>query len=185
MNGRCNQLSLNEAALMAELRETAQEALALEGERLLNHMRREARTTTNGGAPGKPQWRAEIAANLRHTATAVSDDSVSMDFGYSPSGKADEVRAMIVNEGSGSAAGGAPIHAGPPGRNVWDADVSGKHPSRAKSEYDLPAEFNQAGNQFVKDAMRMMRTEFGDAAQAVFAALPDNTYYGNVTVKSG
>lgn len=183
MNGRCNQLSLDEGALMGILRRKARDALEQEGEKLLQHMRREARTTTHGGAPGKPEWRAEIAANLRHTATAVTEDSISMDFGYSPSGKADEVRAMIVNEGSGSAAGGAAIHAGPTGRYVWDADVSGKHPSRAKTEYDLPAEFNQTGNRFVRDSMRMMRMEFGEATEAAFSPLPDSAYYGNVAVK--
>ena len=146
MNGRCNELSLDEGALMSELRREAKDALQQEGEKLLKHMRREAHATTRGGTPGRSAWRAEIAANLRNTATAVTEDSVSMDFGYSSSGKADEVRAMIVNEGSGSAAGGEAIHAGPPGRSVWDADVSGKHPSRAKTEYDLPEEFNQVGN---------------------------------------
>lgn len=45
-------------------------------------MRREAAKTTHGGAPGKPDWRKEIADNLDHIATAVTGDSVSMDFGY-------------------------------------------------------------------------------------------------------
>lgn len=135
MNGRCNLMMLDEAALMSVLRDEAKEALELEGQRLLNHMRREVDRTTCGGAPGKPAWRQEIAQNLEHTATAVTDDSISMDFGCSPSGKADEVRAMVVEAGSGSAAGGDAIHAGPAGRSVWDADLSERHPSRARSEY--------------------------------------------------
>ena len=145
-------------------------------------MRREAAKTTHGGAPGKPDWRKEIADNLDHIATAVTGDSVSMDFGYSPSGKADEVRAMIVAVGSGSSAGGSAIHAGPPGRSVWDGDVSGKHPSNAKSEYDLPAEFNQKGNQFVENAMRIMKTEFGMLTEIYMGSIPDHVYYGNVQV---
>ena len=135
MNGRCNLIMLDEAALMSILRNEAKESLELEGQRLLNHMRREVERTTCGGAPGKPAWRQEIAQNLEHTATAVTDDSISMDFGYSPSGKADEVRAMVVEAGSGSAAGGDAIHAGPAGRSVWDDDLSERHPSRARSEY--------------------------------------------------
>ena len=135
MNRRCNLIMLDEAALMSILRNEAKEALELEGQRLLNHMRREVDRTTRGGAPGKPAWRQEIAQNLEHTATAVTDDSISMDFGYSPSGKADEVRAMVVEAGSGSAAGGDAIHAGPAGRSVWDGDLSERHPSRARSEY--------------------------------------------------
>lgn len=145
-------------------------------------MRREAAKTTHGGAPGKPHWRREIANNLDHIATAVAGDSVSMDFGYSPSGKADEVRAMIVAAGSGSAAGGSAIHAGPPGRSVWDDNVSRKHPSNAKSEYDLPAVFNQKGNQFAENAMRIMKTEFGMLAEIYMASIPALVYYGNVQV---
>ena len=145
-------------------------------------MKREVGRTTHGGAPGKSAWRDEITRNLTHVATAVSGDSVSMDFGYSPSDKADLVRAMIVEDGSGSAVGNDPIHAGPTGRSVWDEDVSGKHPSRAKSEYNLPSEFNQVGNQFVENAVRMMQTEFGRATEAVFATTPDDAYYGNVQV---
>lgn len=145
-------------------------------------MRREVYHTTHGGAPGKPEWRKEIADNLSRVAIAVTDTSVSVDVGYSPSDKADEVRAMIVAAGSGSEAGNAPIHAGPTGRSVWDEDVSGKHPSRAKSEYLLPAEFNQKGNQFIENAMRMMKTDFGNVTEAVFASTPDGEYYGNVVV---
>ena len=39
MTNPCNQLSLNEAALMSILRDEAQNALELEGQKLLIHMR--------------------------------------------------------------------------------------------------------------------------------------------------
>jgi len=184
MTNLCNQLSLDEAALMSILRDEAQNALELEGQKLLIHMRQEVHRTVGGGGPGKPAWRNELASKLDKIASSVSDSAVSMDFGYSPSGKADLVRAMIVEAGAGSAAGNAPIHAGPTGRSVWDDDVSGQHPSRAKSEYLLPAEFNQAGNQFVENAMRIMQTYFGDITEFVFATVPDSAYYGNVQVSS-
>lgn len=184
MTNPCNQLSLNEAALMSIFRDEAQNALTLEGQKLLFYMRQEAQRTVGGGGPGKPAWRSELAANLDHLATAVSDTSVSMDFGYSPSGKADLVRAMIIEAGAGSAAGNAPIHAGPTGRSVWDDDVSGQHPSRAKTEYLLPAAFNQAGNRFMENAMRIMQTFYGDITEYVFATIPDSAYYGNVQVSS-
>ena len=184
MTNPCNQLSLNEAALISIFRDEAQNALTLEGQKLLFYMRQEAQRTVGGGGPGKPAWRSELAANLDHLATAVSDTSVSMDFGYSPSGKADLVRAMIIEAGAGSAAGNAPIHAGPTGRSVWDDDVSGQHPSRAKTEYLLPAAFNQAGNRFMENAMRIMQTFYGDITEYVYATIPDNAYYGNVQVSS-
>lgn len=183
MNGKCNIISMDEGALMASLRREAQDALELEGQKLVNHMRREIRNTTHGGAPGKPEWRKEIADNLGRVAIAVTETSVSVDVGYSPSDKADEVRAMIVEAGSGSEAGNEPVHAGPTGRSVWNEDVNGKHPSRAKSEYLLPAAFNQKGNQFVENAMRLMKTDFGNVTEAVFTLLPDSSYYGNVVVK--
>ena len=167
---------------MAALQDEAKDALEMEGQRLLAHMRREVMNTTHGGAPGKPDWRKEIARNLDKMAVAVTDDTVSMDFGYSPSDKADETRAMVVEAGSGSAAGGKRITAGPTGREVWNSELDGKHPSRAKSVYKLPAEFNQKGNKFVENAIHMMRTEFGIMAEAVFATTPDSTYYGNVKV---
>ena len=113
---------------------------------------------------------------------AVTDDSVSMDFGYSPSDKADETRAMVVETGSGSAAGGKPITAGPTGREVWNSELDGKHQSQAKSVYKLPSEFNQKGNSFIENSMRMMQTEFGVISETVFATTPDSTYYGNVKV---
>lgn len=122
MNRRCNEISLDEGALMAALTETAKQGLFMEGEALLAVMRAEAGRTTNGGAPGKPEWRREIARNLNHMATAIASDGISMDFGYSPDSPADEVRAMVVNEGSGSAAGGETVHAGPTGRSVWDGE---------------------------------------------------------------
>ena len=183
MNGRCNEIFLDEGALMAALTETARQGLLAEGEALLSIMRAEVGRTTHGGAPGKPAWRAEIAANLEPIATAVSSEGISVDFGYSPSGQADEVRAMVVNEGSGSAASGEAIHAGPTGRSVWDAELAGKHPSRAQSEYDLPEAFNQQGNRFVENAVRRMQTRFGDRLGSVFAAEPDGTFYGNVHVR--
>lgn len=180
MKQNCNRISLDEVTLMTALREEAKDALELEGQRLMAHMRREVMNTTHGGAPGKPDWRKEIARNLDKTAVAVTDDSVSMDFGYSPSDKADETRAMVVEAGSGSAAGGKSITAGPAGREVWNSELDGKHPSQAKSVYKLPAEFNQKGNSFIENAMRMMQTEFGIITEAVFATTPDSTYYGNV-----
>lgn len=72
------------------------------------------------------------------------------------------MKAMLIAEGAGSAAGGAPIHAGPPGRSVWDDDLSGKKPSTAKSEYNLPGAFNQPGNHFIDNAVKLMKKHYDD-----------------------
>ena len=122
MNRRCNEISLDEGALMAAPTETAKQGLFMEGEALLAVMRAEAGRTTNGGAPGKPKWRRGIARNLNHKATANASEGSSKDFGYFPHRPADEGGAVVVNEGSGSAAGGETVHAGPTGRSVWDGE---------------------------------------------------------------
>ena len=66
MTNPCNQLSLNEAALMSILRDEAQNALKLEGQKLLIYMRQEVHRTVGGGGPGKPAWRNELASRLEH-----------------------------------------------------------------------------------------------------------------------
>ena len=167
---------------MEELRQEARNALELEGRRLILHMRREIERTTDGGAPGKPAWRKEISEGLRKVSETVGSDAVSVEIGYEAKNTAAAVRANIVNEGSGSVVGNPPIHAGPTGRNVWDSDLSGQHPSKAKSEYLLPASFNQKGNQFLENAMRLMQTEFGEMTEVVFSTLPPDTFYGHVEV---
>lgn len=125
-------------------------------------MAQEVGRTTHGGAPGRPEWRREISTGLKCVHTEEDRSCIRMDFGFEPSGLPETVRAMIVGEGSGSAVGGEPIHAGPPGRSVWDGEVTGKHPSHAQSEYMLPNAFNQTGNRFVANAVRRMQTRFGD-----------------------
>ena len=182
MSKQCNSLSLDEAALMAILQKEAKDALTLEGERLLTHMRREIHRTVGGNGPGKPAWRDDIANSLDRTSESVTADGISMTFGYLPNKQADRVRAMIIERGSGSKVGNAAIHAGPTGRSVWDEDVSGKHPSNAKTEYDLPEAFNQQGNEFIENAMRMMQTEFGELTELYMSTTPDSAYYGNVQV---
>lgn len=92
---------------------------------------------------------------------------------------------MLISEGGGSAAGGSPIHAGPPGREVWDDDLSGKHPSRAKTEYDLPDAFNQPGNHFVQNAVKLMEKHYNDILADLAASIPDAVFYNAVRVSKG
>lgn len=182
---KCNRLSLDTTGLMNDLKAAAMDAMQAEGEILMDAMRQEVHMTTDGGAPGKPEWRDHIAQNIRHVSTTVAGGGIEMEFGYSPTSESDEVRAMVVAYGSGDKAegGGARIHAGPPGRQVWDGDLSGRKASTAKSEYDLPEAFNQRGNMFVSNAIKRMRARFGDHLEATFATLPSATFYRKVSVK--
>lgn len=148
-------------------------------------MRQEAWHTTHGEAPGKPTWRDTVAKNIGIKAKAVTADRISVDVGYSPDSQVDEVRAMIVAYGSGDKAGsgGKPIRAGPTGRSVWNDKLDGKHPSHAQHEYPLPDAFNQAGNQFIADAMHRMRTQFGDRIKQAFRDTPEDMVATKVRVK--
>lgn len=125
-------------------------------------MKREARMTTHGESPGKPAWRDDIADGIKRQETRKVGNGIGMDFGYVPRNEAELVRAMVVTEGSGKAVGNPPITAGPEGRSVWDGDVTGRHPSRAKDEYALPDAFNQTGNQWLLDALMQMDGRYGE-----------------------
>lgn len=93
-------------------------------------------------------------------------------------GLSNYVRAMVIADGAGSSGStGVPITAGPPGRSVWDDDLAGKHPSKAKSTYKLPDGFNQKGNQFVENSLKRMRPHFKRILNSAMGTLPDLSKY--------
>lgn len=48
-----------------------------------------------------------------------------------------------------------------PGKMVWGSRLeNGKHPSKAKSEYEVPGNWNDVGNDFVVDAVLQLKKEF-------------------------
>lgn len=169
---------------MDDLTRRAKSALKLEGDSLLHLMAQELHITTHGGAPGKPAWRDEVERNLGHVATAVTKDGISMDFGYSPSGLADKVRALIIAYGSGDKAvgGGDKILQGPEGRDVWNDGLTGKHPSGSTITQELPDEFNQLGNLFVSNAMRRAETDYCEMLVKAFDYLPNRVFTEKVRV---
>lgn len=182
---KCNHIGLDSRSLLSELTDIAEEALREEGEALMDAMRHEVRMTVDGGAPGRTEWRNHIAQNIEHVSTTKSDGVIIMEFGYSPNNKPDEVRAMVVGYGSGDKAegGGEPIQAGPPGRQVWNNDLSGRKSSEAKQEYTLPDAFNQRGNHFISNAIKRTRAKFGDHLEAAFRRLPSSVFYRKVSVR--
>lgn len=182
---KCNKLCLDTIGLTNDLKAAAIVAMQSEGEALMDVMRQEVHMTTDGGAPGKPEWRDHIAKNIRHVSTTISGAHIEMAFGYSPTNEADEVRAMVVAYGSGdkAAGGGTRIHAGPPGRQVWDSALSGRKASTTKSEYALPEPFNQRGNLFVNNSIKRMQARYGNHLEAAFRTLPSAVFYRKVSVK--
>lgn len=144
-------------------------------------MGEELQKTTHGGAPGKPAWRDKLAADIHRVFESITDDAIEFGVGvdYS-SGTWEHVRAMLIAYGSGSRAGGAAIHAGPPGRDVWNDDLTGKKPSAAKSEYPLPDAFNQEGNDYVNNAMKRMKVFFDDIISEALRSMPGDIIAGAV-----
>ena len=130
----------------AKLKEAMEDAI----DEVLKVAKQHIAETVKGAGPGKPKWRNELDDNYHRIKNELSgyvaEGLVGPD--YTEINKI--VRGMIINEGSGSAVGNPPIHAGPEGLPVWDEDVTGQDGSKSKTEYDLPEEFNQVGNKFVK-----------------------------------
>ena len=141
--------------------------------RLIELMRDELEKTTHGGAPGKPAWREKVSQDIHRVFESIANDVIEIGVGLDYSeGTWEHVRAMLIAYGSGSEAGGGAIWAGPPGREVWNDDLSGRKQSEAHGEYPLPAEFNQKGNDFVNNAMRRMKPFFDDIIDDAIRTMP-------------
>ena len=133
--------------------------------------------TVHGGGPGKPSWREGVKQQLRVVEEVVTDAYLEAKVGVDTNTAfTDFIKAMLISEGAGSAAGGSPIYAGPPGRSVWNNDLSGQQPSKAKSSYPLPGAFNQPGNHFVQNAIRIMRLHFDDVLSTAMASIPSSIF---------
>ena len=178
-------LSLNTGNVMNAIRQHFIRAMSEAEDKQLDIMEREVMRTVHGNGPGKPAWREETREKLEVIEQTIADDVIESKVGFDRKGLFTSfVKAMIVSEGAGSAAGNAAIYAGPPGRMVWDNDMSSKHPSTAKSTYNLPAGFNQEGNQFVSNAIRLMEKHYDNIIATAWASLPESIFYGNVSVSA-
>lgn len=141
-------------------------------------MKQEIKNTTHGGAPGRPEWRSQISNMLRETYRDITESYMEVAVGLPDNldsiAKYIFVRAMIITEGSGSAVGNAPITAGPYGRSVWNDSLTGKNPSSSMITYKLPSEFNQKGNHFIENAVKLMRKEFRDILDEATDNIPSD-----------
>ena len=182
---KCNTLSMDAAGVLDDIVKEAVGAMHAYGEMMAEVMRQEVGLTTYGGAPGIWEWRDDIRQDIGLVSTTITQDGIEVQIGYYPLGKAEEVRALLVADGSGDKAegGGKKIHAGPPGRSVWDEDLAAKRPSRARSKYGLPDGFNQRGNQFVRNAVRRARLRYGESVGQALRGLPDYFYHRRVKEK--
>ena len=142
--------------------------------------------TTHGLAPGKPEWRELMRERLEVVNETVTDDYMEAKVGLDTNMLfTDLVKAMVITYGSGNKVGNGSIEAGPTGRMVWDDNVDGKHPSRADGNWLLPDEFNQTGNHFIENSIKLMRKHYRDVLDEASASLPSSIFYKHVHVKGG
>lgn len=187
MNNRCGTIEIHKNAVMAALREAIIVELEMETETLLTIMRREIQNTTHGSAPGKPEWRDSLSAELDEVYRVIADGVIEFGVGLPYATFADAgyqfIRAMLVAYGSGDKAGGAPIQARP-GELVWDDDLLDFHPSGALAPYLLPEEFNQEGNDFIRSSMRLMKAHFEAMLSSLSGKIPHGLF-ANATRETG
>lgn len=184
---KLNSLSLNEGALMAALKTYIVAAFHEAEDELLELMGKEVMRTVHGGGPGKPAWRSRTKEQLKVVEEQIADLYLEAKVGFDPSAAiTDFIKAMIIDDGSGSAGPtGHCIVAGPPGRSVWDDNIDGQHPSEAKSQYMLPGAFNQEGNHFIDNAVKLMKKHYEDIQAGIGSSIPDSVFYSAVIVSAG
>jgi hypothetical protein len=183
---KVNQLVLNEAVTMRLIKNHLLQALRDSEKKLLDLMEAEVLRTTYKEAPGKPRWRQDLRKSLRKLEEVITDDYMCATVGADIDQDTYHfVRAMIITYGSGDKVGNKPIQAGPEGREVWTDDLDGKKSSKAKATYLLPDEFNQTGNQFISNAVKLMQKHFYDTLDEASCSLPDSVFYNNVKVIQG
>ena len=153
-------LQIDEAAMKEALRQYFIDALMKVEERFLDIMQEEIMHTVYGEGPGKPAWRDAMRKDLHHLYTKIAGDVITVACGLQyTEGSADEVRAMLVAYGGGSRAKppNPPIQRRP-AEQAWDSALSAKKTSTAKSAGLLPDEFNQAGNAWVQNAEKRIKS---------------------------
>lgn len=156
-------------------------------DRLIEILKEEVMNTVYGDGPGKPKWREELRNSIRELSRTVTDQYIELGAGapalIGQEGIAKKVRAMIVEEGGGSAVGNPPIHRGPKGRSVWDDDITRRRPSKSNSTSLLPSEFNQPGNHFIENAVKRIQTVMVDTINEASRNLPITIFSDNLSTK--
>lgn len=187
------EITIDQQGLVDAIKAHYVKAMEKAENKLISIMKKEIKKTTYGKAPGKPKWRKEISTLLQEVYREVADNYVEFGVGI-PDDVAYNtfVKAMIIAYGNGfmgygNATGGyssGSITAGPTGRSVWDDDMNGKHPSKAKSVYEIP-QFNQEGNHFIYNSMLQMQKHFDDVLADASKSLSDAVFYKHVIVHKG
>lgn len=173
-------LRFNRAKAKARIMPYLIMALNEAADELLKAMRINASKTVHGDGPGKPEWRGEIDRDLKKLYFQVANDYLEFGVGLDYSdGTYQQIRAMIVAYGAGSAAGNEPI-ARHPGGHVWNDDLTGTTISRARTDTPLPQGFNQEGNDFINKSVEETRQKMDEIVAKAVARIPNSVLLGCV-----
>ena len=179
------QWSVNTDRMVKQIRNHYVKCLRAAEDKLAELLRNQIPERVVGEGPGDPAWIPKIQASVRTLYRDIADSYIEIGVGLPyKEGSYNMVRAMVIEAGAGSAAGNPPIQTRP-GEKVWNDSLSAKKTSTAQSWYYLPDGFNQPGNQFVENAMKLMSKHFDDVLADASLSLPDSIIFGNITTKKG
>lgn len=164
-----NKIGFNAAGFQAEILRLITRDLDNFADIIIDEMRKEIDLTDTKGY-FKEVVKGQLKVLSRNMAGAVityligyPEDEVS--FG-------DWMKAHVIAEGMGSLGKtGVPVHAGPPGRLVWDNMLDNTIPSTQQA-HDLPDTWNHAGRPFVENAMRACKVFLPDILEGFVMNLP-------------
>lgn len=179
------QWSVNTARMKTQLVNHFVRALKRAEQQLIQLMKEQMPSRVYGDGPGDPDWIKAMLKDIKEVYKDVATNYIEVGVGLPyEEGTWQAVRAMVVEAGAGSAAGNPPIQTRPR-ESVWNDDLTGKHESEAKSWYYLPDAFNQEGNQWVENAMKLMAKYFDDIMEDACNSVPASIFYNNITSRRG
>lgn len=183
-------VTIDMAKVRAKIRPFLIEAMDKSADELLKQMRIFATKTTivgrtGKGGPGDVNWRRDLASDIHRLFENITDSMLEYGVGVDYTEAYMKVRANIIDLGSGSAVeGGKAIHAGPPGRQVWNDELTGKHGSDAQ-ERMLPSGFNHPGNDYVTKALDATEPFFQNAVAHALDNAPDDLLVDCLVTQGG
>lgn len=153
----------NSSTLMNRLRPVLIPAIEAAADQYIKKMGQHAKEKTaigktGQGAPGAPEWRSDVGNDLKRMNLQISVDGIEIDVGVYGD-EALQKRVEVIDTGSGNKAGGPAMKYGPPGRSVWNDDLSGRTISETTRTGFMPDGFNNTGNQFAQKATDEMENE--------------------------
>ena len=179
------QWTVNTSRMKTQLVNYFIRALKRAEKRLIQLMKEQMPRRVHKGGPGNPDWIKDAKRDLGEVYRDIASNYIEVGVGLPyQEGTWQAVRAMVVEAGAGGAAGNPLIQARP-GESVWNDDLTDRHESNANTPYYLPSAFNQEGNQWVENAMKLMAKYFDDILSDACNELPASIFYSNITAKKG